>query len=1046
VKLTEACIKKPVFAWMLMAGTVTFGLVAAGRIGISQMPDVDFPTINVSVTWEGAAPEVIENDVLQPLEEALVQVEGVKSLTSTARQGSGSVTVELHLDRDVDLAMQDVNAKVQGAQNRLPRDIDPPSISKSNPEDQPIMWVGISGPFPRQVLADYARYRVKERLQTVAGVGEITEGASLERNIRLWVDAAALDARNLTVAEVIAALQRQHVELPAGRIEVPGREVNVRVLGEAVDLDTLRRIVLRDDGGSPVYLSDVALIEDGFEDVRRFARANGQPAQGIGIRKQRGANAVAVARAVHAELALIRPTLPEGMVLGINFDSTRFIEESVREIELELLLAVLLTALVCWLFLGSLSSTLNVVLAIPMSLLGTLAVIYFLGFTLNTFTLLALGLAVGIVVDDAIMVLENIYRHAEAGADRVTAAREGTKEIAFAALSATLAVCAIFLPVVFMQGIVGKFFLQFGVTLCLAVLLSYVEAVTLAPARCSQFLDVSREHRSRLGLAVDRAFDSLASAYRRFLPWALRRAGWMLVGAVVVFAAALTIFRALPRELSPSQDQSRMLVRLIGAVGSDLTETDRQVRRAEAFLFARPEIQRVFAVTGGFGGGGGGGSANTAILFVTLVPPGERELTQAEFIGILRKEFNSWPGLRAVVQDLSQQGFTARRGFPIEFSVRGSDWEQLVAASRKLTTDLAASDYAVDVDSDYQLGMPELQVRPDRARAADLGVPIEDVATTLNSLVGGIRVGKYSDGGRRYDVRLKLLAGQRSRPEDLSRLRVRAASGEMVPLSALVSTEEKPALQAITRQDRERSITVFANVAPGAAQADALAQVAKLGDGLPEGVRLVFGGQSAALNESFDSLFFALWLGILVAYMVLASQFNSFLHPVTVLTILPLSVAGAAFALLLAGKTLSMFSMIGLLLLMGIVKKNSIILVDYTNQLRERGRGTLGALLRAGPIRLRPILMTSVATMMAAIPVAIGLGAGSETRQPMAIAVIGGLIVSTALSLIVVPCFYLVADGAKSRLARARASRKRRRGDAVALPGTAAPAAPAEPR
>ncbi|MGH7336290.1 MAG: efflux RND transporter permease subunit, partial [Myxococcota bacterium] len=669
-------------------------------------------------------------------------------------------------------------------------------------------------------------------------------------------------------------------------------------------------------------------------------------------------------------LDLIRPTLPKGMELGINFDSTRFIEESVREIQFELLIAVLLTAVVCWLFLGSLSSTLNVVLAIPMSLLGTLAVIYFLGFTLNTFTLLALGLAVGIVVDDAIMVLENIYRHAEAGEGRVHAAREGTKEIAFAAFSATLAVCAIFLPVVFMQGIVGKFFLQFGVTLCLAVLLSYVEAVTLTPARCSQFLDVSREHRSRIGRLVDRAFASLAATYRRFLPWALRRAGWMLAGAVVVFVAALSIFRALPRELSPSQDQSRMLVRLITAVGSDLSETDRFVRRAEQFLLDRPETLRVFAVTGGFGGGSG----NSAILFVTLVPPEERELSQAGFIGILRKELNSWPGLRAVVQDLSQQGFTARRGFPIEFSVRGSDWEQLVATSRELMADVTASDYAVDVDSDYQLGMPELQVSPDRARAADLGVPIEDVATTLNSLVGGIRVGRYSDGGRRYDVRLKLLAGQRSRPEDLAQLRVRAASGEMVPLSALVTTEERPALQAITRQDRERSITVFANVAPGAAQADALAQVAKLGDGLPPGVRLVFGGQSAALNESFDSLFFALWLGILVAYMVLASQFNSFLHPVTVLTILPLSVAGAAFALLVAGKTLSMFSMIGLLLLMGIVKKNSIILVDYTNQIREKGRGTLGALLRAGPIRLRPILMTSVATMMAATPVAIGLG------------------------------------------------------------------------
>jgi multidrug efflux pump subunit AcrB len=512
MNLTEVCIKKPVFAWMLMAGTVLFGLVAASRIGISQFPDVDFPTITVNVTWEGAAPEVIENDVVETLEEALVQVEGVKSITSTSRQGSASVTVELDIARDVDLALQDVQTKVSQAQQRLPRDIDPPVISKTNPEDNPIMWIGLSGPYSRQTIADYTRYRVKERLQTVPGVGELTLGGYLERNIRLWIDAQKLDERGLTVAEVIAALQREHVELPAGRIETEGREINVRVLGEALDLATLRRIVVREVNGSPVYLEDVALVEDGFEDVRRLARVNGEPAQGLGIRKQRGSNAVAVAQAVRHELEEIRKTLPEGMELGVNFDSTQFIEESVHEIEFELLLSVLLTALVCWMFLGSLSSTLNVILAIPMSLLGTVATIYFLGFTLNTFTLLGLALAVGIVVDDAIMVMENIFRHAEGGKDRVRAAREGTAEITFAALAATLAVVAIFIPVVFMKGVIGRFFLQFGVTLCVAVLLSYVEAITLAPARCAQLLQTSREGRSRVGRWVD----GRVSALERF--------------------------------------------------------------------------------------------------------------------------------------------------------------------------------------------------------------------------------------------------------------------------------------------------------------------------------------------------------------------------------------------------------------------------------------------------------------------------------------------------------------------------------------------------
>jgi hydrophobe/amphiphile efflux-1 (HAE1) family protein len=1021
VKLTEACIRKPVFAWMLMAGTILFGLVAISRIGISQMPDVDLPTINVSVGWEGAAPEVIENDVIQPLEEALIQVEGVRSLTSSSRQGSGSVTVELDISRDVDLALQDAATKVQQAQRRLPREIDPPIVSKSNPEDNPIMWVGLSGPFPRQTLADFARYRVKERLQTIPGVGEISEGGSLERNVRIWADAAALDARGLTVTDVIAALQRQHVELPAGRIEVSGREVNVRVMGEAVDLDTLRRIVVRDAGGSPIYLSDVALVEDGFEDIRRRGRANGEPAQGLGIRKQRGANAVALGRAIKAELAEISKTLPEGMKLGINFDSTVFIEESVHEIEFELLLAVLLTALVCWLFLGSLSSTLNVILAIPMSLLGTVAVIWFLGYTLNTFTLLALGLAVGIVVDDAIMVLENIVRHAEEGADRVTAAREGTKEIAFAALSATLAVCAIFVPVIFMEGIIGRFFLQFGVTLCVAVLLSYVEAVTLTPARCSQFLDVSREGRSRIGQAVDRGFGFLARHYSRILPLILRRPGLTVLGGLVLFVGSLLIFRALPREMVPSQDQSRFMIRLQTAVGSDLDEMDRYMLRAEEFLLARPDVTRVFGITGGFGGGG---AVNSGILFVTLVPPEQRELGHQEYMTLLRREFNSYPGLRAVIQDLSQQGFTAQRGFPVEFSVRGSDWEQLISTSHDLMARLQETGVVVDLDTDYRLGQPELRILPDRARAADLGVSIQDVGTTLNALVGGVRIGKYSDGGRRYDVRLRALAEQRARPEDVSRLKVRTASGDLVPLSSLVASEERPALQAITRRDRERAITVYANVAPGHSQDEALREVERLAADVPLGTRIVLGGASVAFRESMASLIFALVLGIIVAYMILASQFNSFLHPVTILTILPLSVAGAAAALWLSGRSLNIFSMIGLLLLMGIVKKNSIILVDYTNQLRERGRDALTALLEAGPVRMRPILMTSTATMMAAVPASLGLGAGSETRAPMAIAVIGGLIVSTALSLLVVPAFYLLTDRGKVALARRRARRR----------------------
>ncbi|MEO8379815.1 MAG: efflux RND transporter permease subunit [Acidobacteriota bacterium] len=1012
MKITEACIKNPVFAWMLMLATVLFGGVAATRIGISQFPDVDFPTISVGAAWEGAAPEVIEHDVVEPIEEALMQVEGVRNITSTSRQGSGNVTVELDLSRSVDLALQDVQTRVAQVQRRLPRDIEPPVVSKTNPEDQPILWIGLSGPFAPQVLADYARYRVKEKLQTVPGVGEIQSGA-VDRNIRIWIDSDKLDERRVTATEVLAAISQQHVELPAGRLETSGREVNVRVLGEAFDLDEFRRLVVKEVEGAPVYLSDVAMVEDGFDDIRRISRVNGEPAQGLGIRKQRGSNAVAVAKGVKAAIVEIRKTLPEGMELGINFDSTQFIEESVHEIQFELLLSVLLTAFICWLFLGSFGATVNVIMAIPMSLLGTVACIYFFGFTLNTFTLLGLALAVGIVVDDAIMVLENIFRHGEMGKDRVSAAREGTDEISFAALAATLAVCAIFLPVVFMAGVIGKFFLQFGVTLCVAVLLSYVEAVTLAPARSAQMLKAGSERQSRLGHLVDVTFDKLAARYAKVLALGLRRPVIVLLLALAVFASSIFVFWKLPMEFVPTQDQSRLMVRLQTAVGANLEETDRVFRRAEQFLLEQPEVVRVF----GNVGGGGGGGVNSGIVFVTMIPP-SRRMNQQDFAAKIRKEFNSYPGVRAVVQDLSQQGFTASRGFPIEFSVRGPEWDELIKLSTEMRDKLAASGFATDVDTDYQVGMPELRIVPDRARAADLGVPVETVATTVNALVGGVRSGKYSTGGRRIDIRTRLLAGQRSRPEDLSRLRVRTGTGELVPLSALIKEDERPALQSVTRRDRERAISIFGNVAPGKAQGDALKYVESISKGLPAGYRAVLGGSSVAFRDSMGQLLFALVLGLMVAYMVLASQFNSFMHPVTVLSIIPLSIAGAAFALLITGKSLNIFSMIGLLLLMGIAKKNSIILVDYAVQgQRDRGMSAHDAMMMAGPTRLRPILMTTLATMMAAVPPALALGPGAETRGPMAVAIIGGLIISTTLSLLVVPAFFVVADRVKTRLA-----------------------------
>jgi hydrophobe/amphiphile efflux-1 (HAE1) family protein len=1005
MNLTDVSIRNPVLAWMLMASMILFGVIAVTRIGVSQYPDVDYPNISVSINWPGASPSAVEREITEPLEQAISQVEGIQQITSQSRQGSARVTAMFDMSRNVDLALQDVQARVAQVQRQLPRDVPAPTVSKANPDDTAIVTVGVSGPFARQLLSDVARYQVQERLQTVPGVGQITLDGFLDRNVRVWLDASRMYEKKVAVTDVLSAIQREHVELPGGQIETGGRQVNVRLLGEAIDLDTFRSIVVRQGSDRPVYLSDVALVEDGFEDIRSIARLNGVPVQALGVLKQRGTNAIAVAEGVRERIADIQKSLPEGMNVEVLSDTTVFIEESVHEMQIELALALILTAIACWIFLGSFSSTINVVLAIPMSLLGTVAVIYFLGFTLNTFTLLGLSLSVGLVVDDAIMVLENIHRHAEMGKDRVRAASEGTKEITFAALAATIAVIAIFLPVVFMEGVVGRFFLQFGVTLSIAVMLSYFEAITLAPARCAQILDASREARGRFGRLVDRGFAALERFYARSLDLALRRPGLVLLAAAIVMAGSVTFMLRLPSEFVPTQDQSRLSVRIQTATGSSLESAKPVLTKAEEWLMAQPEVAQTLTRLSGSNG----------FFDLTLVPPDQRSVSAQELSARVRTELGKIAGLRASVRDPSQQSFGAQRGYPVDFTVRGSDWDKLVELSTRLKDELDASGVVVDLATDYQVGMPEVQIEPDRRRASELGVSINALATTINTLVGGTTIGKFETGGRRVDIRARLLTSQRSRPEDIGALQVRSSGGALLPIAPLVVQEERPVLQSISRIDRERAISIFGNVAPGKSQSEALAKVNDMAKDLPIGYRVVLGGQATQLEDTTSSLIFALIVGILVAYMVLASQFNSFLHPITVLTILPLALCGAVAGLAIHGSTLNLFSMIGILLLMGIVKKNSIMLVEYANQVREHESVDASlAMKKAGPIRLRPILMTTFATMMAAVPPILGLGAGAETRGPMAAAVLGGLTVSTLLSLLVVPAFYVVSDRARS--------------------------------
>ncbi|MBI4351646.1 MAG: efflux RND transporter permease subunit [Elusimicrobia bacterium] len=1022
--LSDLSIKRPVFAWMLMLGLIVFGAISFGRMGISQLPDVDYPVVNISVTLEGAAPEVMETQVTDVLEGAVMTVAGIRDISSSSRRGSASITLEFELSHDIDNAMQEVQAKVSQAQRNLPREIDPPVVTKTNPEDQPILWIALSGDRPVADLMNYTNDVLRDQLSVVEGVGDVTMGGYVDPSLRVWLDADRMDAAQLTVTDLLNAIAAQHSEQPAGFIETSRKELNVRVLGEAPTPEAFSRLVIAGRGGAAIWktyrIGDVARVEDGLADVRRISRTWGNRAVGLGVRKQRGSNAVATARLVKARLAEIRKDLPAGMRLEIVNDATRFIEESTREMNFTIVLSVLLTCLVCWFFLGSWSSTFNVLLAIPTSIVGTFIVLYFMGFTLNTFTLLGLSLAIGIVVDDAIMMLENIVRHDEKGESRVRAAIVGAREMTFPALAASVAILAIFLPVVFMEGIVGKYFFQFGITMTAAVMLSLLEALTLTPMRCSQFVDAGHTH--WIGRAMDSAMERARAGYAGLLARLLNRRRTVLLVSLVIFGASMSLLRTIPREFTPAQDQGRFLVRVQTPVGSSMELTDGVMRGAEQWLMKERNIATYMANTGGFGGG----QVNQGMIMIALKPLKEREPlpggkappTQQEFMRYARKPLNSLPGVRrAAIQDPSLGGFTAQRGFPVEFSLRGRDWDKLADYSRLLMDRMTASGRMSDVDTDYQEGMPEVRVLPDREKAAARGVSIASIGDAVNAMIGGVRAGKFTRGSKRYDIRLRLVDKDRSSPQDIKKIWVRNNRGEVIRLSEVVTVEEKPTLLSISRKNRERAIGVFANVAQGSSQEQAIKEVEKLAkEILPEGYRVVFSGTSKTFQESFSSLAFALILGVFVAYMILASQFNSFLHPFTVLLALPFSLTGAFIALKLGGHSLSIYSMIGLILLMGIVKKNSILLVDFTNRRRrEGGLGVDAALLEACPVRLRPILMTSFATIAAAIPPALGLGPGAETRIPMALVVIGGVLFSTLLTLLVVPCAYSLMAPLESR-------------------------------
>jgi hydrophobe/amphiphile efflux-1 (HAE1) family protein len=1010
--LSDLSIRRPVFAWMLMSALMFFGVICFFRLGVSQLPEATQPVLTISASWVGAAPEVMETEIVNPIEQAVISVQGVQDIESDMRQSTATIKLTFQTSKDIDAALQETNSKLRSV--KLPDDVLPPTIEKENTDDNPIMWLAITSTKRsyKDVLT-YVDLNLRDRLRVIPGVGDIILGGWSDRNLRVWVDNNKLLAQQLTILDVRNTLKMENNETSSGTLENGQTESNVRTMGEALSPAQMGDLLITQRGGTRIYhsnihLRDVATIDDGLSDTRSMAWSDGMTTLGVGIQKQHGENDVKVGTAVRAfvdqvnkELAVTDPDLH----MYVNFDGTRFTSEAIGETELTVLLSVIVTGLVCWAFLGSWTSTFNVLLSIPTSALGTFIVMYMLGFTINFFTLLGMSLAIGIVVDDAIMVLENIVRHFHMGKTARQAALDGAREITFAATAATISVVAVFIPVLLVGGFIGIFLFQFGMTISTAVGLSLLEAITLTPMRCSQFM-TAKEDEYRFAVFVNRIFAAFARGYGHALVLGLRHRWKVVGGALALFGLSLLSLKWITMEFMPVQDIGVFIVRFQTPVGSSLTFTAKKAAEMEKILEANPAIVHYFVNVGGFDGG----ETNKGMSFISLKSRGERKQSQQQVMDSVRDDITkSIPqDFKAFLINPAGDFGGAKRGTSVELSIRGPDYAVLKEKVAEMTKRFAASGLMTDIDTDFRDGATEVHVEPDRDKAAASGVSVQDIADTINTAIGGVRQGYFTNGIRRYDVRIRLLPEQWRTTSDIDKLLIRTSYGEMIPLSSVTRITEEKKLLTITREMRERAINIYANTATGKSLDQVMEFARKTARNvLPDGYRLEEVGSSKDVIDAFTSFIFTLVMGLLISYMVLAVQFNSFIHPVPVMIALPFSLTGAFLSLLLTHNSLNLYSFIGIVVLMGITLKNSILLVEFFNkQRREHGRSVREAILVGGPIRLRPIIMTSAATVAASIIPALGIGPGAEVRVSMAVVIIGGVCVSTLFSLLVVPCLY----------------------------------------
>jgi len=1045
--LSNLSIKHPVFATMMMLALAVLGLSSYRELKVDQFPDVEFPIVTVTTQYPGASPETVEREVTKKVEEAINTVEGIKHVESTSQEGISNIVIIFHIEVSTQVASQDIRGKVASIRGDLPREIEEPIVQRIDPGAMPIISVSVDAPgLSPQAATEVADKLVKRRLENVQGVGAVNLVGQAEREIQVVVDRARLEAYHVPLLDVVQALARENVDAPAGSADRGATEALVRVAARGRSAEDIGALPVKRSNDATVLVRDLAQVIDGIEEPKNLAMLDVRPALALDVLKQSGANTVAVADGVRSAIGKIQADLPPGVTLQVVRDDSTFIRDSIHDVNTTMIIGGILTILIVFVFLNSWRSTVITGLTLPISVIASFIAMKLFGFTLNTLTLMGLSLAIGMLIDDAIVVRENIVRHVQRGKDHYDAARDGTAEIGLAVMATTFTIVAVFIPVAFMGGMVGQFFYEFGITVAAAVLVSLFVSFTLDPMLSSVWVDPALEldrHTTWLGKLLARFnhwFDGLHLKYERLLAWSLDHRPAVLALATVAFLGSFPILGALGGDFMPDFNRGEYQVIFKATPGATLRETGERAQEMVRRLKTLKDVEYTYTTIGE--AGTQYRPVTEGVTYVKLRPGSGKTFSQ-----VLREA-------RQVVSDVPglTYGFTEAGPFgqkPIQISVRGNDVEELDRISRELMTAMARVRGVVDIETSLEKSKPELRLRMDRGRASDLGLNAGPIAATLRAAIAGEVATVIEDAaGDSHDVRVRLRGDQRRFADDLLALTVPTDKDDprgdkyLVPIREVANAEAGSGPSTIRRKDLQREVRVSANPdgrALGEITAEIEAAAAKIS--LPPGYDFVHGGDAEELKDMFSNMFRALFLAIVFIYLILASQFGSFTHPLSIMLSLPLSLFGVAVALLATRDTLNIMSMIGLIMLMGLVTKNAILLVDFTNQARREGLGRREALIRAGATRLRPIVMTTLAMIFGMLPLAFAIGAGAEMRAPMARAVIGGLITSTLLTLIVVPVVYTYLDGLRPETVREFFSlRRRRRAEAAeAVPGGALP-------